>query len=321
MLLISLLQAIFGTSIPLGKMLLGFTSPIFLAGLRMFLAGVILIGYSYIFQRQHFSFKRVHVWPFVQIMIFGIYLKYVLRYWGLNYLTSAKMSFLLNATPFVAAFFSYIFFKEKLSNKKWIGLCLGFAGFIPILLSTSRAEELVGNFFIFSWPEIAIFVGVICHCYGLVIARKLIRDENYSASMVNGIRTFGGGFLAIITAFFIEGFSPIHNISEFIFWLFVLIFISNIICHNLYLHLLKRYSITFLSFSDFLSPIFTACWGWLFLNESVTWHFYVSSIIVFFGLYIFYQDELAKEISIQPATLFSFYPKATVVAKEKQKEI
>ena len=74
-----------------------------------------------------------------------------------------------------------------------------------------------------------------------------------------------------------------------------MIFISNILCHNLYAGLLKKYSATFMSFTSFLRPLFAALYGWAFFQEKISWHFYTSAIIVFIGLYIFYQDELRKQ--------------------------
>ena len=59
--------------------------------------------------------------------------------------------------------------------------------------------------------------------------------------------------------------------------------------------LLKKYSATFMSFTSFLSPLFAALYGWAFFQEIISWHFYVSAVIVFTGLYIFYQDELRKQ--------------------------
>ncbi len=47
----------------------------------------------------------------------------------------------------------------------------------------------------------------------------------------------------------------------------------------------------------FLSPLFTALYGWILLGEMVSWHFYVSCIVVFIGLYLFYQEELQETVS------------------------
>jgi len=56
--------------------------------------------------------------------------------------------------------------------------------------------------------------------------------------------------------------------------------------------LLKTYTTTFLSFAGFMSPFFAAFYGWVWFGETTTWHFYASSVIVFVGLALFYQDEL-----------------------------
>ena len=68
-----------------------------------------------------------------------------------------------------------------------------------------------------------------------------------------------------------------------------LIIIANIICYNLYGYLLSRYSATFLSFAGFMTPLFAAGLGWLFLNEQVTWHFFATIFMVIFGLYLFHE--------------------------------
>jgi drug/metabolite transporter (DMT)-like permease len=307
MFFIAALQALWGSAIPISKIMLGFTPPIFLAGIRMFIAGSLLLGYHYWYSHEQFTFQKKHVWFYAQIIFFGIYLKYILRNWGLVNLSAVKMSFMLNGTPFCIALFSYIAFRETLSIRQWMGLCMGFLGLIPILLITSPAETLVGDLFVFSWAEVAILGEIAAHSYGLIVMRTMVREIGYSSVMTNGIRMFGGGALALITSFFLEQRMAVVHIAPFFFWLTLLIVISNIICHNAYLYLLKYYSATFLSFSDFLSPFFVAFYGWCFLNETITWHYFLSSILVLAGLYLFYQDELSIKIPSPFLSKFKYF--------------
>ena len=100
MFLIILLYALFGSSFPISKTLLGFADPIFLTGIRMFTAGSALLIYQYNFAHHKFSFDRKHIFLYLQIVIFGIYLTYILRFWGLASLTNAKTAFLFNVMPF-----------------------------------------------------------------------------------------------------------------------------------------------------------------------------------------------------------------------------
>lgn len=300
------LHALFGSSIPINKFLLSLTSPIWLVGLRMTIAGFLLFIYNKI-KKTHFIFKREHFFFYFQIMFFGVYLKYILRNVGLNYMSSAKMSFLLNITPFFAAFFSYMLCKETLTPRQWVGLVIGFVGILPLLLISSSVGHIVGEFSIISWPDILILGAVASHAYSIIVMRTLVRENNYSAAMTNSIRMLGGGLLALITAYVCEGTIAIQQPYLFAGWFSVLIVVSNIICHNFYIHLLKYYSATFMAFTDFLSPIFTALYGWLFFHEVITWHYYFSGIFVLCGLALFYYEELLKENTLvsKQGTIFS----------------
>ncbi|TET06295.1 DMT family transporter [Candidatus Dependentiae bacterium] len=300
--LIVLLYALFSSSFSIGKILLKYTSPIFLPGMRMALGGLILLAYQYFYAHKHFRFKFKHMKYYLQIIIFGIYITYILRFWALDYMPSFKACFLYNISPFLSSFYSYIFFRERMTRKQWIGLLIGFFGLIPILITSSPAEALIGEITIFSWPELAVLISVVTHSYSWIVMRKLIRDKSYSPMMVNGISMTSGGFMMLITAFFFEGFFPVTEIVPFFGWLALTIIIGNIICYNLYGYLLKYYTTTFLSFAGFLGPLFAAFYGWIFLGEKIGWYFFLSSSIVFVGLYLFYQDELdtTKEYDIIP---------------------
>jgi drug/metabolite transporter (DMT)-like permease len=299
MILIIILYALFASSFLIGKILLNYyTTPIFLAGSRMVIAGSILLLYQYVYARSQFRVKRKHLWLFLQIIFFGMYINYILRFSALRTLSASKTAFLYNLSPFMTALYSYLFFHERLTHKQWIGLVIGFVGLLPILISSSPLEQISGELFYLSYAELAVIISVACHSYSWIVMRKLIRHKNYSPIMVNGLAMLAGGMGSLFTAWPIEGLFPVTQFKPFIGWLVITILISNIFCHNLYGYLLKTYSITFLSFAGFMCPLFTALYGWIFLAEQVTWHFYLSTIIVFTGLYIFYQDELGKTISV-----------------------
>ncbi|MEX0848885.1 MAG: DMT family transporter [Candidatus Dependentiae bacterium] len=300
MLLIIVLYALFGSSFVLGKLLLSYTTPLFLTGARMTIGGLILLSYLFFYAHEHFKFKRKHIYWYVQMIFFGIYITYSLRFWALNYMPAAKTNFIYNLSPFLSALFSYIVFSEKLSMKKWLGLAVGLVGLLPVLLSTSNLEQQVGEMSFLSWPELAVILSVATHTYSWIIMRKLVKEKSYSPMMINGLSMTCGGILALITSLFVDGFAPIASgsIGYFFGILGMIILLSNIICYNLYGWLLKRYTATFLSFSGFLSPIFTALYGWILLGEVVTWHFYASCIIVFIGLYLFYQEELQESTAL-----------------------
>lgn len=294
MLYVLLLYALFASVFTIAKVGLEYTQPFFLIGTRMMLAGIILLSYQKFIKKQVFRFDK-QVWlRIIQLALFNIYLTNVFEFWGLKYLTSFKTCFIYSLSPFLSALFCYYLFAEKLTRNKWIGLFLGFIGFIPILLSQTSSEEAAGHFLFFSWAELSVMLAAISSVYGWIVLKQLINENHVSPVNANGLSMFIGGAFALAHSLWVEDWNPIpvSNMSVYLECTILLILISNLICYNLYGFLLKKYSATFISFAGFTTPLFTALFGWLFLGEIVTWPFYVSFATVFIGLTLFDQDEL-----------------------------
>ena len=110
----------------------------------------------------------------------------------------------------------------------------------------------------------------------------------------------GGGVLALVTSLIFEPWGatqwyvPVTNMFVFASNTALIIVISNFLFSMLYTELLKKYTATLLSFAGFTAPLFAAVLGWLFLDETMTWDFFASALLVVVGLYIFYQEELKQ---------------------------
>lgn len=290
-----LLYALFASVFTIAKTGLDYSQPFFLVGTRMAFAGVILLVYQAV-KGHSFVFKRETWFRIIQLALFNIYLTNVLELWGLKYLTSFKTCFIYSLSPFVSALLCYFIFSEKLSLKKWMGLLIGFVGFLPILMSHTAIEEATGQLFFFSWAELSVMIAAICSVYGWILLKRLVNEDGLSPLSANGLSMLMGGVIAIGHSLLVENWNPIpvSNLTIYLECTLLLIIISNLICYNLYGHLLKKYSATFVSFAGFTTPLFTALFGWFFLGEIVTWPFYISFMIVLVGLFLFDQEELKK---------------------------
>lgn len=306
MFLVVLLYAMFASVFTIAKTGLNYSQPFFFVGSRMALAGLILTAFVFFFRRQDFQLHKKHLWRIFLLAAFNIYITNVLEIWGLKYLTSFKTCFIYSLSPFLSALLSYVMLSDRLTPKKWIGLVVGFAGFIPILLNQTSTEETTGHFLIFSWAEIAVILAAASSVYGWIVLGQLIKDDGYSPLMANGWGMLIGGTMALIHSGLVETWdpAPVTEWAPFLECSLLLILVSNLICYNLYGVLLRRFSATFISFAGFTTPLFTALFGWYYLGEVVTWPFYLSAAIVFSGLLVFYQEELkigSEEISDQIA--------------------
>lgn len=308
MVLVIVLYLLFASTFTLGKAALAYVSPFLFIGMRMILGGSLLLGYYTLVAKQKIMLHKRDYMLFLQIVIFHIFCAYTLEFWALDYITSAKACLLYNLSPFITALFYYFLCAERLTYRQICGLVVGFVGFLPILFAQTPLEKIGLHIGFISIYEIALIASVTSSAYGWMVVKNLMNRE-YPLILINGISMTGGGILALILSYIVEGAPTIKNVPAImpkmvtLFGLtgeqlialggycMALVLIANIIGYNLYGYLLSRYSATFLSFAGFMTPLFAALLGWIFLGEQVTWHFFATMILVVFGLYLFHEKK------------------------------
>jgi len=290
-----LLYATWSSFFVTGKMMLATSTPLFLTATRMLLAGVLMLGYLLIRRRSEFKLNRQQWLSIGFLALFTIFLTNILEFWGLQYLTAAKTCFIYSLSPFLAALFSYIHFREKMTKLKWIGLAIGFLGMTPVFMAQTGSEELLNAFAFFSWPTLAIIGAALFSVYGWVILRLVVKDNAVSPVMANGSSMLIGGVMALVASMLVDTWAPLpiaeKAMSPFITGTIGMTILYNIICYNVYGIMLRRFTATFLSFMGILSPIFATFTGWLLLGEKPSWQIFLSTGIVCIGLWIFYHAE------------------------------
>jgi drug/metabolite transporter (DMT)-like permease len=295
MILVVIMYAIFSITFTLGKQAMSYGQPILFVSLRMLFAGLILLGYQYFYTSHSFYIARKHRGKFLSIAFFQFYAAYCLQYWALPAVPSTKWALLYTIAPFAAAFFSYIYFSERITKRKLLGLCIALIGLVPLLLTESAQEQSLRAFLYISWPEIAIVCSALSFAYGWIVTRSLLREAYYPSTLVNGIGMLLTGFGAFGTSLFVDTWYP-TPISEH--WMFfqivVAISLFNILYYLLNTYLLKKYTVTFLTLMSAIDPLYVAFYSWVLLGEVVTWHFFASLIIIFVGIYLFYQEEIKQ---------------------------
>jgi drug/metabolite transporter (DMT)-like permease len=297
--LILLMYALFASIFIIGKQGIENCEPCFFIGFRMCIAGVILTAMHLCKNSkslQAISLDRCKC--LLYIAFFSIYLANVLEFWALQKLPPSTVCFYYSLSPFFAAAIAWINFREKISAKQFLGLIIGIASFffIPAIFKKSSIDI---GFLNLGLPEIAMLFAVISSVLGWSYLKKAIQKQGISIFMANGISMFLGGILCLAHSAVTEQWHPIpvKNISTFLYHEFLMTLISNGICYSLYGYLLTRYSNTWLSFCGLITPIFSMTFGYIFINEQITYPFLISMPCVFSGLFLFYQDELKKEFT------------------------
>jgi drug/metabolite transporter (DMT)-like permease len=292
-----LMYATWSSVFSLAKMALEHSPPLFLTGCRMLLAGVILLIYLAIRHRASFKITLKQFLSLSLLALFSIYLTNALEFWSLQQLTAAKTCFIYSLCPFFSALFSYLHFGEKMNRLKWIGMGIGFLGFIPVLAMQKGSQELLTSFQFLSWPELAMVGAALCSSYGWVLLRVAVKDS-ISPLMANGTSMLIGGLFALTHSYLAEAWQPIPVASAgylpFMQGIIVMTLISNILCYNLYGMMLKRFTATFISFMGLLSPVFASLTAWFFLGEQPSPMIFLATGIVSIGLWLVYSAELRQ---------------------------
>lgn len=291
--LIVLLFALFASIFSLQKKNLDYAEPFFLIGIRMTIAGILLLSYFFFKYNLKLIFKASNLKFFFWLSIFNIYLTNIFELWGLKNMSSAKACMIYSLSPFINVLFACFILNEFITKKKIFGLIFGFLGIIPMIIFKTKDEQNVASFFAFSLAEVSLLFSVFFSVLGWIFLKKII-NLNCSFILANGFSMFFGGILILIHSFiFGENWNPfpILNTKYFLFYTLITLIVSNLICYNLFGYLLKFFSTTFMTFCGLITPFFAGFWGWIFLNEIITLHFFISILCFFIGLYIFYKEE------------------------------
>lgn len=298
---------LFASTFTLAKAVLYYIPPILFIGIRMIIAGILMLLYYKNYSVYPIRIRHKDRGLFLQAILFIIFCAYVFEFWALQYIDSGKSSLFFNLSPFVTAILSYFIWHEHLTRNQIIGMIIAFLGFIPLVYCMPAAQAITGRCAAFiGLPELILCASVISFSYGWIIMKELVTVRSYSPLLVNGISMLGGGILALITSFILEGkphllvtvddqWSAIITVAGY---MCALILIANVICYNLYGYLLREYTATFLSFAGFTTPFFAVLFGVFFLKETVTWELCLTALLLVLGLYIFYKDEFKNKKSI-----------------------
>ncbi|KKT01969.1 MAG: hypothetical protein UV79_C0003G0001, partial [candidate division TM6 bacterium GW2011_GWF2_43_17] len=218
------------------------TTPFFFVAVRLLIAGGGML--TWFFLRGHTApiLTRRSLFYLAQLSVLATYLAFMCDLWSLQFFTSAESAFIFNFTPFITAIFSRVWFKERLTARKLLGMGLGFSAALLLIGSMPRFSGQL----VFSLPFFALCVAVILGAYGWIAMRVLMQEERLPISFVNGTSMLIAGFLALVSSY----------TAEIAFWqplpifqpqLFVMVTVSavvlvNICFTNLYSYLLRRYT-------------------------------------------------------------------------------
>lgn len=289
-----LMYALFGSIFSVGKIALDASQPYFLTSIRMLLAGGLLLAFSFFRKHKLSSLKRQDWWILLWVALFNVFITNAFEFWGLQYMSAGKTCLIYSLSPFVAALIAYFVGSDRMTGKKWLGLLIATICFFPMMIGPWMAGSETQNSMELA-AEFALLTSAVTSVIGWTFVKKLTVEHQVPYLIVNAISFLMAGGMSFIVSAFIESWQPVPVTAwkEFSYSLLYIILIHNLICYSIYASSLRRFSVTFMSFTGLTCPLFAAFFGWIFLNEAITGAFWMAFGGIFAGLYLFYKEEKA----------------------------
>ncbi len=231
-----------------------------------------------------FSTEKIAKVDFPRIIaaaFFGVALNMLTFFKGLSYTSPIMGAVLMVTTPMIVLVLSAILMKEKMQSRKVLGLLLGLAGTVTLILygksMVNAPNASLGN--------LLVFINAVSYGFYLIIVKKLM-DKYNAFAFVKWIYTFG--FLMVLPFGWSE-FQAIDftNLPIDIIWKigFVVVF-STFLTYLLNLVSMRELKPTIVAVFIYLQPLFATIFALALGKDQLTFVKIISAVLIFVGVYL-----------------------------------
>lgn len=256
--------------------------PLFSAGIRFFLAGIILMII--------FKLKRKEIMPHIfskRIMYAGFcltFMTFASLYWSEQYISSGLAAVLSATGPMMILLIQAKRNREKLQKEQLVALVIALIGVIFVSLPGMHQQVS----FIWSIACIVLVIGELFYGIGSIRSKEILSDlSNISPFLINGIQMFYGGILLLIASIIVEQPNVTVLTSWSVQWpILYLIFIGSIGGHGLYYWLLSKTNPVFPSTWLYVSPLIAIIVGYIILGEPLNPTMGMGACLILIGVFL-----------------------------------
>lgn len=170
---------------------------------------------------------------------------------------------------------------ERISLRKWIGMSVGFAGVVFLVLPQLQGASMSSYFVL---GVLAIQVGSIGWNIGAMRSkyRPIARHPLVAASMQ---MITGGAVVAVIGLMLGEASQMTFTTRTFLAFAYLVVF-GSVIAYGAFVYAIAHLPTTTVSLHTYINPVVAVILGWLILDEPFGWRAAVSSAIILGGVAI-----------------------------------
>ena len=226
----------------------------------------------------------------VAAAFFGVAFNMLTFFKGLSYTSPIMGAVLMVTTPMIVLVLSAFIMKERMENRKVLGIILGLAGTITLILYGKSLINATNA----SLGNLLVFVNAVSYGFYLIIVKKLM-DKYNAFTFVKWIYTFG--FLMVLPFGWGE-FQSIDfvNLPTDIIWKigFVVVF-STFLTYLLNLVSMRELKPTTVAVFIYLQPLFATIFAVSLGKDDLSLVKLISAVLIFVGVYLVTQKKVTSD--------------------------
>ncbi len=257
---------IWSSAFVVGKFAVGVAPPLWLLGVRFFLAGLVLLAMLRLMGRS-LPRNRGDWLTGIGLGILNNAIYLGICFYAFGHVTAGMVAMIASLTPMATALMAHPILRERLSPRKLIGIALGIFGTWIVLRGRLGDGGMVVDDPV--WLAI-MFLAMLCLSGGTILYRA--RATGADPVAMNTVQTLASAVAVIIPALFLEDFGAIHwTEPRFILVQLYLIGVVTICGLLMWFRLIRLAGAGAASAFHFLNPALALSMAWVALGEPVAW--------------------------------------------------
>lgn len=278
-LLLVLLGAMFGSSFVLMKIAVDTIPTFYVVFFRILVAFLILFGFMKIKQYKVPPLSEKKFWNIIIFLGFtSNIVPFALITWAEKTINSNLAAVYMATIPIFSLLLAHIFTEdEKINQKKIAGCCIAFIGVVFLLWQD------VGNISINLFAQIACVLAAISYASSRIISKQIGAIN----PVVISVCVLGSGIISMLPFVFFFSHLEIDTSSSKSFFAVLLLGIfPTALAFVILYKLIRDVGAVFMTGVNYLVPPFALFWGFVILNESISFKLILSLCVIFLGLFV-----------------------------------
>jgi drug/metabolite transporter (DMT)-like permease len=265
-----------------GKVALREVPPLLLSGIRVTLAGAIMLPvYRFAGPKRQPSLRLRELGLLAVLGVFGVVLNQLFFVVGLGRTTVAHASIIVSLGPMLVLLIACSMKLEKLTARKLAGMAIAFGGVAMLKIFQDSRTTAHATWF----GDMFVFLSTLSFALFTVFGKPVTR--HYSSTTVNTVAYVSGALVMAPLTVWQASLFPLSRITP-LAWLcaFYMALFPSVAAYMIYYYALTHIAASRVASFSYIQPVFATLMAVLILDERLTVPVVAAGLTILAGVYI-----------------------------------